>query len=297
MNDIIDTDLLPMREIVRLTGVNPVTLRAWERRYGLVNPIRTEGGHRMYTRGDLQIILDILLWSSRGIAVGKIGELLAKSRRPEPEQADDELLQWREAFERASAAFDLDTLDRLYGQAYSLYPILTLLEDILQPLWRSLLTLNTFGSRSQWLFLDAFLRSRVLMHLQMSRTSEAYVLLSDATGNLREFELLAMALMLSNDGVQVRPLSPGAPLEELPLLCQAMQPAALVLLAHVALAGEGFKRLERLQLAIDCPLAVTGEAAQDIASELRGVPLADLGNSPTDARRRLRALVQGKLQL
>ncbi|MGC4845529.1 MerR family transcriptional regulator, partial [Pseudomonas aeruginosa] len=64
-----------------------------------------------------------------------------------------------------------------------------------------------------------------------------------------------------------------------------------------ALAGEGFRRLQRLQLAYDCPLAVTGEAAQDIASELRGVPLADLGISPTDARRRLRALVQGKLQL
>ena len=28
--------LLPIREIARLTGVNPVTLRAWERRYGLV---------------------------------------------------------------------------------------------------------------------------------------------------------------------------------------------------------------------------------------------------------------------
>ncbi|MEE9099177.1 MerR family transcriptional regulator [Pseudomonas nitroreducens] len=297
MNDILETDLLPMREIVRLTGVNPVTLRAWERRYGLVNPIRTEGGHRLYTRSDLQTIQDILLWSGRGMAVGKIGELLAKSKRQEPEQAGDELLQWREAFERASAAFDLDALDRLYGQAYSLYPLLTLLEDILLPLWRSLLTLNAFGARSQWLFLDAFLRARVLMRLQMNRPSEACVLLSDATGNLREFELLATGLLLSDDGIQVRTLSPGAPLEELPLLCQAIQPAALVLLAHVALAGEGLKRLERLQLAIDCPLAVTGEAAQQISSALCDVPLADLGSSPASARQRLRALVQGKLQL
>lgn len=297
MNDILETDLLPMREIVRLTGVNPVTLRAWERRYGLVSPIRTEGGHRLYTRDDLQTIQDILLWSDRGMAVSKIGELLAKSKRQEPQQQGDELQQWRDAFDRATAAFDLDALDRLYGQAYSLYPILTLLEDILLPLWRSLLTLTAFGARSQWLFLDAFLRARVLMRLQMNRPSEACVLLSDATGNLREFELLATGLLLSDDGVQVRTLSPGAPLEELPLLCQAMQPAALVLLAHVALTSEGLKRLERLQLAIDCPLAVTGEAAQDIASALRDVPLADLGNSPASARQRLRALVQGKLQL
>ena len=33
--------LFPIREVARLTGVNPVTLRAWERRYGLIQPLRT----------------------------------------------------------------------------------------------------------------------------------------------------------------------------------------------------------------------------------------------------------------
>ena len=32
----------------RLCGVSPSTLRAWERRYGVVEPIRTEGGYRVY---------------------------------------------------------------------------------------------------------------------------------------------------------------------------------------------------------------------------------------------------------
>lgn len=41
--------LLPIREVARLTGVNPVTLRAWERRYGLVVPQRTGKGHRLYS--------------------------------------------------------------------------------------------------------------------------------------------------------------------------------------------------------------------------------------------------------
>lgn len=31
-------DLLPIGELARRTGVNPVTLRAWERRYGLLKP-------------------------------------------------------------------------------------------------------------------------------------------------------------------------------------------------------------------------------------------------------------------
>ena len=40
---------LPMRTIASLTGVNPITLRAWERRYGLVHPLQTPKGHRLYT--------------------------------------------------------------------------------------------------------------------------------------------------------------------------------------------------------------------------------------------------------
>ncbi|MBH3309707.1 MerR family DNA-binding transcriptional regulator, partial [Pseudomonas mosselii] len=47
MTDTPSFDLLPMRDVVSLTGINPVTLRAWERRHGLISPQRTEGGHRL----------------------------------------------------------------------------------------------------------------------------------------------------------------------------------------------------------------------------------------------------------
>ncbi|MGL5554916.1 MAG: MerR family DNA-binding transcriptional regulator, partial [Aeromonas veronii] len=36
-----DEGIYPIREVSRLTGVNAVTLRAWQRRYGLVQPART----------------------------------------------------------------------------------------------------------------------------------------------------------------------------------------------------------------------------------------------------------------
>lgn len=297
MNDLLDTDpsdLLPMREVVRLTGVNPVTLRAWERRYGLVNPLRTDGGHRLYTPRDLQTIQDILLWSARGMAVGKIGELLAQRQRQEPTRLDDDRAHWREAFSRASAAFDQGELDRLYGQAYSIFPSATLLEDILLPLWRSLLTLNAYGARSQWAFLDTFLRARALLRLQMSRADGASVLLADATGTTREFELLAAGLLLGGDDLRVQTIGAGAPLEELPLICAATRPAALVLLAHVDLPADALKRLERLQMAIECPLAVIGEAGEQIASSVPGVPIVALGVSPANGGQRLRLLLRGE---
>src|SRR5690554_3164455 len=113
-------ELLPIRDVVRLTGVNPVTLRAWERRYGLIQPLRTEGGHRLYSQQDVATIRDIMSWTERGIAVSKVGELLERSRslaadaaqvaRASGEQAaageDLALLEWKNNLLQAVAAFD-----------------------------------------------------------------------------------------------------------------------------------------------------------------------------------------------
>ena len=51
---------IPMRTIASLTGVNPVTLRAWERRYGLIQPQRTNKGQRLYTEQDVAKIRRVL---------------------------------------------------------------------------------------------------------------------------------------------------------------------------------------------------------------------------------------------
>ena len=61
-----DTPLYPIREVSRLTGVNSVTLRAWERRYGLIRPQRTPKGHRLYAQDDISRIERILQWLNRG---------------------------------------------------------------------------------------------------------------------------------------------------------------------------------------------------------------------------------------
>ena len=71
-------ELFPIREVSRLTGINPVTLRAWERRYGLIQPTRTESGHRLYSKADIETVNRILDWIERGVAVSKVGKLLAR---------------------------------------------------------------------------------------------------------------------------------------------------------------------------------------------------------------------------
>ncbi len=59
-------------EFARLCGINATTLRAWQRRYGLLKPLRTDGGHRLYSDDDVQQALKILDWVKRG--AGQPGE-------------------------------------------------------------------------------------------------------------------------------------------------------------------------------------------------------------------------------
>lgn len=49
-----DSGALRIGKFARRVGVSPELLRAWERRYGLLRPIRTEGGFRLYTDDDAQ---------------------------------------------------------------------------------------------------------------------------------------------------------------------------------------------------------------------------------------------------
>jgi MerR family transcriptional regulator, light-induced transcriptional regulator len=82
MSDFNDTDippgdgLFPIRHVCAETGINPVTLRAWERRYGLIRPLRTPKGHRLYSAEDIERIRRILSLLEEGVAVSQVNRVL-----------------------------------------------------------------------------------------------------------------------------------------------------------------------------------------------------------------------------
>ena len=67
--------LYPIRTVSSLTGVNSITLRAWERRYGLIKPVRTPKGHRLYTQNDIDLIQQVLELLDKGISIGQVCQL------------------------------------------------------------------------------------------------------------------------------------------------------------------------------------------------------------------------------
>lgn len=73
--------LFPIRTVARLTGINPITLRAWERRHNLIRPIRTPSGHRLYSTADIELIRRIQSLSEQGMGFSQIGIVLKREAR------------------------------------------------------------------------------------------------------------------------------------------------------------------------------------------------------------------------
>lgn len=297
-------ELFPIREVARLTGVNPVTLRAWERRYGLIVPTRTDSGHRLYSYADVETVRSIVSWIERGVAVSKVGKILAGTRDLDAKARglhsvidDAEQQAWQAQLRQAVNDFDERRLDQLYGQIFSTYPLPVVFEDVLMPVWREFAVRHdAFGQISEWLFLDSFLRARTLQRLQLTRsTADQRVLLAPMPGTCRELELWVAGLLMTTPQMAVSVLAPGQPLEELNLVCGKIKPDALVLFSNQSPTGDLPKRLLRLGLGLGCPLLLAGEMADMAHDSLQGSVIGCLGSDGLLMQRRLQQFLAGRL--
>lgn len=297
-------ELFPIREIARLTGVNPVTLRAWERRYGLIQPLRTESGHRLYSLTDIERVQSILGWIERGVAVSKVGKILAKSQPLQAlshiipdERVQADYVQWQGQISAAVRAFDEVQLEQVYGQIFSSYPLTVVFQDILIPLWQQLLQRHeAFGQVSEWLFLDGFLRSRVLQRLLLVRVRQPRrVIVCPLNDQCRELDVLLTALYLSSVDSAIQLLAVGQPFDELTLVCERVKPDALVLVSNHAPASDLTRRLNRLAMSLDCQLLLAGDASDLAQENLAGSSIGCLGNEGMVMRQRLKQFLAGNL--
>lgn len=138
---------LTIGEVSEITGVNAVTLRAWQRRFGLVNPQRSPKGHRLYTEQNVDQILEITRWLDKGVAISKVKPLLNQIdvAGAGKNNADDSTADVWEDMERAFIQSCLTVnegqLHNILDEAFSLYPVAVVHRKLLRPSIEHLLSL------------------------------------------------------------------------------------------------------------------------------------------------------------
>jgi DNA-binding transcriptional MerR regulator len=217
--------LYPIREVSRLTGVNTVTLRAWERRYGLITPQRTPKGHRLYSTADIENVRRILQWMDKGVTISQVGDLL--DQPPEVNRPIEPAGDWqalRDQFKQTLQQLDEDALDQLFCDAFTRWSASQLTADVFTPLLNSL----PADSASHGLLMR-YLRNRIGERLQNRRKLLAGPrLLLLRTGEDHQQQLLTL-LALSDLDFEVFWLDQAIHFEELLQVAVRLKPRLLLL--------------------------------------------------------------------
>ncbi len=141
--------LYAIREVAEITGVKPVTLRAWQRRYNLVQPQRTEKGHRLFNDQNIETIREIQGWLAKGVSIGKVSELLkgstAETTLSETVSAQleecEQLLTALSKLNKGKAEQLISTVMKEYPldnvETQFVFPVIDALERVKGP-WRSI---------------------------------------------------------------------------------------------------------------------------------------------------------------
>ncbi|MEO7742948.1 MAG: MerR family transcriptional regulator [Usitatibacter sp.] len=209
---------MPIRTLSALTGVNPITLRAWERRYGLLQPRRTATGHRMYTAAHVELIRRVVALRERGVPIGRMREALGTSAAA----SRDAPGPWTAAIDRMAAAiarFDEAELDLIYDEVLAVHPVEEFTHRLMLPLLARLgeRWAKVPGAIAEEHFFATYVRSKLGARLlQRTRhTDGPRIVAACGPGEHHEIGLLLFALEARLAGLRPIVLGADTPFEEI----------------------------------------------------------------------------------
>src|SRR5471030_1126406 len=254
----LDDGWLPIREVARQTGVNAITLRAWERRYGLIVPQRTPKGHRLFSAEHVQRILTILTWLNRGVAVGQVKQLL-DTPQAFTDCAENDWHLLRHTLLQAVTQLAERTLDDTINQAMALYPPRTLCEQLLMPLLTELEQRwqGQFGAQMERVFFYSWLRSKfgARIYHNNRQLRAAPLLLINHSDLPMEPHLWLTAWLVSSADCPVEVFDWPLPANELALATEHLKSRAVLLYSSKTM---NLAALPRLLVGIHCPILIAG---------------------------------------
>jgi MerR family transcriptional regulator, light-induced transcriptional regulator len=277
-------------ELSRRTGVSPELLRAWEQRYGLLEPTRSEGGFRLYSPQDEQRVAVMRAHLERGLSAAEAARLTIDGERPSAAAVETPALtrlagELRDALDRLDESGAHQAIDRLLSG----FSLDTVLREIVMPYLRDLGDRWARGevSVAQEHFASQVLRGRLLgLARGWDRGSGPRALLACMPREQHDLGLIVFGLGLRDRGWRITFLGPDTPLETLADAVGALQPDAVVLAATTPERFDaGRDALRRLARAARLWAAGAG-ATSDFATDT-GMRLLDV--DPLTAAERVAA--------
>jgi DNA-binding transcriptional MerR regulator/methylmalonyl-CoA mutase cobalamin-binding subunit len=230
MSNTENVDNYPLRTVSRLTGLSPDIIRAWEKRYSVVSPVRGARGARLYSREDIDHLRSLARAVAGGRAIGDIARLdreqvkrLADETAPIVDETSvSSGAAGENILERALSAvetYDDAALRTELGDALAIMGPVRFVREIGAPF------LTTVGERwhardfsiAQEHMATAALRSFLhsAISSRRSRSDRPGVLLATTCGQKHEGGLLMVALLLLEQRIEIAYLGAEMPAEDI----------------------------------------------------------------------------------
>ncbi len=275
------TPIYTIKTVVHETGIAPATLRAWERRYGCLAPGRSEGGYRLYSERDIALLrwlkqqVDAGISISRAVALlemrhggdGGTGELPS----PAPGAAAAEGARAADVIAgellAALLAFDEQAAEQLLSEAYALYSMDVVAEEIITPALVEIGERWHRGEASivQEHFATAYLRRRLtaLFQAYEQPASGPLAVTGSAPSEWHDVGILLVSIALKRHGWRVVFLGQNVPAERFIEQIRNLRPALICLSAATHESARGLQEVYNAVIAEPLPrprLALGGRA-------------------------------------
>lgn len=280
----------PIRAVSLMTGVSIDTLRAWERRYGAVTPVRDERG-RVYTDADVRRVRLLREAVEKGHAIGRVANM-----------TDEQLAQLATAAvqmttdgpERAPAGstiidtiiaaierFDATTVETELARAAALLRAPDLLREVLTPVlvevgerWHS-----GRGRVAHEHMLSASVRNVLgsLLRVHQKAGVPERILFATPSGERHEFGTLGSALLAASGGLGTIYLGPDMPADDIVAVTKVVDLDVVVLGVTDAVESARIdKDIEAVARRLDArvELWLGGRGAERMARRLKGRAVA-----------------------
>jgi DNA-binding transcriptional MerR regulator len=286
-----DTAHLRIGALSKRVGVSPELLRAWERRYGLLQPTRSAGGFRLYSGADEVRVQTMQRHLEAGLSASEAARLAVAEadRSPaEPGPGRARLTESVAEFEAALARFDEPAAHAALDRLFSAFRLQTVLRDVVLPYLAALGRRWERGEASvaQEHFASNLLRGRLLgLARGWADAAGPKAVLACAPGELHDLPLISFGLALAARGWSITYLGPDTPIATIKEAVVGRERPLIVISAVTAdrlRAVQG----ELTELAADRRLALAGAGAtKELASATGAAMLLD--DDPVTAAERV----------
>lgn len=291
-------DYFPIRILAEKTHVGTSTLRAWERRYGLLTPERTPKGHRLYNRSDIQRVEKIVDLLKDGHSLPHIAELLSVDNINYPEQTQSHLSDFQTESQQTLTTvwsgfiqktltsvsdFNIERIDAIFNEASSLYPIDMVTEQLIEPVlthlgneWQK----HPDSGIAEEHFYSSWLKNRLgaRFHHAYSQARGTRIICACAPGTYHEIGLMLFALTALSRGYRVLYFGSDLPLDQLHYVAERSAAKAVVLSVQKIKSDKLQKELSLLPDKLKIPLFIGGNYQQlniEALQEAGGILIGD----------------------